>query len=348
MNLNFERLKLLKKEFETYLLYEEMGYTDNGFVKNEKVIEYECIRNNFELGIQNQFNTEAQSLLKKVNLRDFDLVSIRRELEMLGHSLWSRRTEDEILLTKFLDLDYSFFYCQYQNVKWFKELQQINIDRLKAKEEIKNILKDSFQMRFRNGFEQNKIAELNIINNERIFFECESIKEFTNRDNYTIERDCYGFINLEDYNRALRDGFSEAKIHAQAEIKKEFSYKVTEFINKRIATQEPPNYYFKLDIELDDFVTQSFKSRDTGTTLKESNLLVDLKTYGTWSRNILYEIRGEYETEDEDHELDFDESEYDFDNRNSGYEKYGGYNGYDDDTIDNAFEGDPENTWNVD
>ena len=32
----------------------------------------------------------------------------------------------------------------------------------------------------------------------------------------------------------------------------------------------------------------------------------------------------------------------------SDYEKYGGYNGYDDDTIDNAFEGDPTNTWNVD
>lgn len=32
----------------------------------------------------------------------------------------------------------------------------------------------------------------------------------------------------------------------------------------------------------------------------------------------------------------------------SSYEKYGGYNGYDDDAIDNAFEGDPENTWNVD
>jgi hypothetical protein len=30
------------------------------------------------------------------------------------------------------------------------------------------------------------------------------------------------------------------------------------------------------------------------------------------------------------------------------YEKYGGYNGYDDDTIDSAFEGDPEATWNID
>ena len=30
------------------------------------------------------------------------------------------------------------------------------------------------------------------------------------------------------------------------------------------------------------------------------------------------------------------------------YEKYGGYNGYDDDTIDDAFDGYPEATWNVD
>lgn len=32
----------------------------------------------------------------------------------------------------------------------------------------------------------------------------------------------------------------------------------------------------------------------------------------------------------------------------SGYDKYNGAYGYDDDTIDNAFEGDPENTWNID
>ena len=32
----------------------------------------------------------------------------------------------------------------------------------------------------------------------------------------------------------------------------------------------------------------------------------------------------------------------------SSYSKYGGYNGLDDDTIDNAFEGDPDATWNID
>lgn len=39
-----------------------------------------------------------------------------------------------------------------------------------------------------------------------------------------------------------------------------------------------------------------------------------------------------------------------FDNNNYGSseEKYGGYNGFSDDVIDDAFEGDPSNTWNVD
>ena len=40
--------------------------------------------------------------------------------------------------------------------------------------------------------------------------------------------------------------------------------------------------------------------------------------------------------------------EVSYDSYRSNYEKYGGYNGYDDDAIDSAFEGDPTNTWNVD
>ena len=45
---------------------------------------------------------------------------------------------------------------------------------------------------------------------------------------------------------------------------------------------------------------------------------------------------------DDDYYDNFDD---DYDN---GYSKYGGYNGYDDQTIDDAFEGDPSLTWNID
>lgn len=51
--------------------------------------------------------------------------------------------------------------------------------------------------------------------------------------------------------------------------------------------------------------------------------------------------------EDDDNDVDDYDNDYD-DSYGSSYEKYGGYNGYDDDTIDDAFEGDPMNTWNVD
>ncbi len=48
---------------------------------------------------------------------------------------------------------------------------------------------------------------------------------------------------------------------------------------------------------------------------------------------------------DEDDAYDDNES---YDDDSPSYSKYGGYNGYDDDTIDSAFEGMPELTWNID
>ena len=42
------------------------------------------------------------------------------------------------------------------------------------------------------------------------------------------------------------------------------------------------------------------------------------------------------------------EDRYHDDDDSSSYSKYGGYNGYDDNTIDSAFDGMPEATWNID
>lgn len=53
------------------------------------------------------------------------------------------------------------------------------------------------------------------------------------------------------------------------------------------------------------------------------------------------EIRNYYNKKQS--ELDDTSNDY----RESKYEKYGGYDGFSDDTIDDAFEGDPSNTWNV-
>ncbi|OYU56707.1 MAG: hypothetical protein CFE25_05635 [Chitinophagaceae bacterium BSSC1] len=52
-----------------------------------------------------------------------------------------------------------------------------------------------------------------------------------------------------------------------------------------------------------------------------------------------YEEQASYDEED------FEDPEDDY---GSSGEKYGWYNGFSDDAIDDAFEGDPMNTWNVD
>ena len=47
-------------------------------------------------------------------------------------------------------------------------------------------------------------------------------------------------------------------------------------------------------------------------------------------------------------DYDIGTEERDLTANRSSYQKYNGYNGWSDDVIDDAFEGDPENTWNVD
>ena len=53
-----------------------------------------------------------------------------------------------------------------------------------------------------------------------------------------------------------------------------------------------------------------------------------------------YETDSQFEDEDDDYEP--------MDGYGTSGEKYGWYNGHSDDVIDDAFEGDPEATWNID
>ena len=64
--------------------------------------------------------------------------------------------------------------------------------------------------------------------------------------------------------------------------------------------------------------------------------------------NTLKEIlEWDADTPDVDNKEDEENDSHYYDESPS-YSRYGGYNGYDDDTIDSAFEGDPDATWNID
>lgn len=84
-----------------------------------------------------------------------------------------------------------------------------------------------------------------------------------------------------------------------------------------------------ITITQDDKIVASFNIRIEGTLINNYNLHGDAKMKN---------------------ESNYSNQRYSGDDDYDGpsYEKYNGYNGWDDNTIDNAFEGDPEATWNVD
>lgn len=73
---------------------------------------------------------------------------------------------------------------------------------------------------------------------------------------------------------------------------------------------------------------------------------MDWEEVGSLFPNNNYSYDGTCSYTQDDYEPNYDD--YDYDDYGSSYEKYGGYNGWSDDAIDDAFEGDPMNTWNVD
>lgn len=105
--------------------------------------------------------------------------------------------------------------------------------------------------------------------------------------------------------------------------------------------------------------------------MKETNKFVNaMPTEESMGKEAYYAMQDELEAEmlaEQDERMDLEEEyasdddyeeEEDYDNYEDDYnpyddygtsgEKYGWYNGYSDDVIDDAFEGDPEATWNVD
>lgn len=92
----------------------------------------------------------------------------------------------------------------------------------------------------------------------------------------------------------------------------------------------------RINIRIDRTLMQKIKAdRTILLVLKKESIKANLGYY------FKFTIK-EY-TEPRNYNDDFEPN----DGYHSNYEKYGGYNGYDDDAIDYAFEGDPSNTWNV-
>jgi hypothetical protein len=91
-------------------------------------------------------------------------------------------------------------------------------------------------------------------------------------------------------------------------------------------------------------ITDAHKYLSEGHTLSERNFQFSEEALSV-SNQKKERVTTKFQNNSQDNFIG--ESE-DYESYGSSHEKYGGYNGYSDDAIDDAFEGDPENTWNVD
>lgn len=101
-----------------------------------------------------------------------------------------------------------------------------------------------------------------------------------------------------------------------------------------------PVFYKKGEIAEDG--TYHIKVKDDHTIIKDLNFRVS----NTIDEN--YKNNGKQELYSPNVSKKRNSQTEEVDNNFLSYQKYNGYNDFDDNTIDNAFEGDPDATWNVD
>ena len=91
---------------------------------------------------------------------------------------------------------------------------------------------------------------------------------------------------------------------------------------------------------------------DKNLKTKNLKMIKDIFKTNSFFNAVETEAKVANETDGDNNDFKYVENDYDYpdpyENYGASTEKYGGYNGYSDDVIDDAFEGDPSLTWNID
>ena len=342
-------------EVETYTIFKEMG----GPFENDKTIEYDNIENTLRNSFMQDIEDRLTSIFNDVNLRDFNFEEIGERLTNGYHSHWNSRSLVEIQRDNVLGWQYHAYVYQYEHSEKYKSILTVQKVRILAKEEIKLKITEQFKFWFVAALLKNQMQQRlrqNSHYENDMLLKAESEEIFLNRDIYTMKRDTFGYIDFNDYKGCAAAGLKLAIDFVQINAKNEITQEFLGLTRERLKS-EGAMYAGTLEDAFYDFNELRFKDRSPENIAQDNAILLDFETCLTWQREVVNQIKDEYptvfgpaegdENEGWEEEDDFDNSEWSS-NEDSNYSKYGGYNGYDDDTIDDAFEGDPMNTWNVD
>ncbi len=154
---------------------------------------------------------------------------------------------------------------------------------------------------------------------------------------HNVKLNCYKSIRVpKDFNIHFGCNVSFQNIYIIARTLQQFGVQKIYFIE---------NEYHANSICIGSFITENnSQPKSWGMTIEEV-LSLDFSTSTENFHEIILEKRI---FEEEDNNTWYDESYDSMDGYGTSYEKYGGFNGFSDDVIDDVFEGDPLLTWNVD
>jgi hypothetical protein len=316
--------------------------------RNVNVIEFEMHQKKAMINMVNRLSPNYKAFFDRVDFTDFDLKYCEKELQDIGSTVWDQLTKDEILLNNIFSIDPNYYRHAYSNTTQFKYLSHIHELRMEMKGSLMKTISNSIFEKYSVDSSDlqeatSKYKSHSLTATLKNFCYAESTNLFDNREESIIKRDRQGFITEHDYYRCFREGFYKALDEAQ-KLSKEA------FMSMCLQTFKDCSYseaYRRTDKDCNTY----FEQRSEEKISLDGKALIDANVYRKWYRealDALYSIKDEQEDEGNPaFPLTFDDLPSDF-FQNDGNEKYSGYNGYDDDAIDNAFDGDPEATWNVD
>jgi hypothetical protein len=342
---------------------------NNGFemiiYRNEYTIEFETLYYSFEDLLRQEIRQQSSFIFQNIDLESFSLREVERQFFGLVLSHWDSRNELQIRRDTILGWNYEFYNHYYENFDEIVKFRNLDAERKKAIQEYKdNIRKSIIEQLVTNYTQQlteNKIQ--NKIENSisTVFFHSTYAKQlFESRSEDERKRDSSIDLTLNEFEFLSKTALDRSIEIFQNDSKKVFLDSCLAYIKTKIDVGNSSRYSGSIKKDLDEYFKKTIAARDDNKIQDDNYRLITNEVYMNWLDKAKERFEEEYpyaysndglEQRDDDFEEwnddDFEQFE-DLESTNSRYKKYGGYNDYDDDTIDDAFEGDPSNTWNVD
>ena len=161
----------------------------------------------------------------------------------------------------------------------------------------------------------------------------------TNRTLYRIGRTKEQFLNEIGLNEMCEAFLSNPSSHCA-------NYNLLDLLMRNKILKSKLNDYYQKHIDGSRTLVHGVQISSPIKELFENYGQKGIIDYLVFINEIVNQNTEILDNEVENNNLDYDSSDY-IDGYNPSYEMYGGYNGYDDDTINDAFDGDPLNTWNI-